>query len=263
MISFAGIGGIDSGNKEDKMEFLLNIFNTINTEDLSKKIIEISATLLIALITISAASYFSSKTSKHQKNILKLEHLKILKDLIDKRAYEFPAYRLIIEETLQSYIGYSINFETIKVLFRTEQPSYILSLYKDFRFNLKMVSITEGKVHYSHDISPWKYGLKKIFFFVVSLLICIAFVTAAIGLLAAFSVNNSASQIFVLSMLSIVFSLAAIAFFITAMVLFDRGLNYFLRQSQLNKMIDELNKASTVMPKLNKASTVMPKLRNI
>lgn len=222
------------------MDFILNIFSTIKPEDLPKQVISI----LIAIVTITLTSFFSSKISKHQKNILKLEHLKVLKDLIDKRAYEIKAYQLIVEETVKSYIGYSINFETIKALFKTEQPSYTLGLYKDFRFNLEMDISKPNCIVYKNKQEPWKYGVLQLCFAGISFIAATIFLVTAVAFIAAFSVNHNANQFFVLLIIFIAFLIAGVAFFIATLVLIDRAGNYLLRQSQLQKMLDSLNAIS-------------------
>jgi len=226
------------------MDIFTDIFISLKKDDLYKLLLPLAITLFIAVLTIGTTLFFYNKTSRHQQNILKLEHLKILKDLIDKRAYELKAYRLIVEEMMQSYIGYSIEFETVKVLFKTERPSETLSLYKDFRFNLKTEGNSSDNIVFSNKYSPWLYGLEKAG---VSLL-SYAATTISLALALAFAqslpIQKSMTDMFIALIISIVFLIASVAFIIIGIRLMNRAGNYIFNKEKIQQMLVNLNKAS-------------------
>lgn len=226
------------------MEILLYIYKEIKAGDFMTKLLTMAITFLIAIATVLATSYFSNKSSKHQQNILKLEHLKLLKDLIDKQAYELPAYRLIVEETMKSYVGYFINFDTIKVLFRTDCPSETLSLYKQFRFNIKKSDSIKEAIQYTHEITPWVFSVKQILFSILPFSLSFFCGMLTLILITGFSIEQSMMQLILTIMLFLASILSTFAFFIIGITFINQGLDYRFNQNQLDKMMKALNKSS-------------------
>lgn len=113
--------------------------------------------LIGVLATIVGSALIARKMLGHHISNLKHEQLKLIFELLEKKAYLNWEYRYVINEVIEGYCGIRLTRNATLAVFQTPDIQHTIDYYKRFRKNIDESVDDRGKVKFVSKYSMFEY----------------------------------------------------------------------------------------------------------